>query len=106
VFQGRTADDTVWTLVERRARLAGDAPLITVVDGDRPDEMASWADVATRAAALAGQLAGLGVRPGERVALFGLNSLDYVVALAGVARLGAVCVPLNASSPRRRSPGS
>src|ERR671927_348170 len=56
----------------------------------------TWAAVARRAESLAGQLAGLGVRPGERVALFGLNSLEYVVALAGTARLGAVCVPLNA----------
>jgi crotonobetaine/carnitine-CoA ligase len=52
--------------------------------------------VAARAVAVAARLADLGVKPGERVALFGLNSLDYVVALAGVARLGAVCVPLNA----------
>jgi crotonobetaine/carnitine-CoA ligase len=86
----------VWTLVERRARLSGTAPLITFVDGDRPDEVTSWDVVVTRAEALAAQLRGLGVGPGERVALFGLNSLDYVVALAGVARLGAVCVPLNA----------
>jgi crotonobetaine/carnitine-CoA ligase len=96
VFSGRTADDTVWTLVERRARLAGDQPLLTFVDGDGPDEVTSWAAVARRAVALAGRLAGLGVRPGERVALFGANSVDYVVALAGSARLGAVCVPLNA----------
>jgi crotonobetaine/carnitine-CoA ligase len=86
----------VWTLVERRARLSGDAPLLTFVDGGRPDEVTGWGAVANRAVALAAGLAGLGVKPGERVALFGLNSLDYVVALAGVARLGAVCVPLNA----------
>ena len=96
MFSGRSADDTVWTLVERRARLAGDAPLLTFVDSDRPDEVAGWAGVAGRAEGVAARLAGLGVGPGERVALFGLNSLDYVVALAGVARLGAVVVPLNA----------
>ncbi len=96
MFSGRTADDTVWTLIERRARLAGEAPLITFADGDGPDEVTAWTAVADRAVALAGRLAGVGVRPGERVALFGLNSVDYVVALAGVARLGAVCVPLNA----------
>ena len=113
MFSGRSADDTVWTLVERRARLAGAAPLLTFVargtggvsptmaggaakEDDRPDEVTGWATVASRAEALAARLAGLGVAPGERVALFGLNSLDYVVALAGVARLGAVVVPLNA----------
>src|SRR5438132_8394270 len=113
MFQGRTADDTVWTLVERRARLAGDEPRLTFVPGgtggvppttaagaakerDRPDEVTGWAAIAARAEAVAARLAGLGVRPGDRVGLFGLNSLDYIVALAGVARLGAVCVPLNA----------
>ncbi|HEY0398708.1 MAG TPA: AMP-binding protein, partial [Acidimicrobiia bacterium] len=75
---------------------AGDQPLLTFVGGEGPDEITSWAAVARRAVALAGRLAGLGVRPGERVALFGANSLDYVVALAGAARLGAVSVPLNA----------
>jgi len=113
MFQGRTADDTVWTLVERRARLSGDEPRLTFVPGgtggvppttaagaakerDRPDEVTGWAAIAARAEAVAARLAGLGVRPGDRVGLFGLNSLDYIVALAGVARLGAVCVPLNA----------
>jgi crotonobetaine/carnitine-CoA ligase len=96
VFSGRTADDTVWTLLERRARLAGEDPRLTFVDGDGPDETVTWAAVADRAMALAGRLAGLGVRPGARVALFGANSVDYLVALFGVARLGAVCVPLNA----------
>jgi crotonobetaine/carnitine-CoA ligase len=96
VFSGRTADDTVWTLFERRARLAGDEARLTFVEGDGPDEVTSWAAVARRAVALAGRLARLGVRPGERVALFGANSIDYLVALAGVARLGAVSVPLNA----------
>jgi carnitine-CoA ligase len=96
VFSGRTADDTVWTLFERRARLAGDEPLVTFVDGQGPEHGTGWAAVARRAVALAGRLAALGVGPGERVALFGLNSVDYVVGLAGIARLGAVCVPLNA----------
>ncbi len=30
MYHGRTADDTVWTLVERRACLAGDEPLLAV----------------------------------------------------------------------------
>jgi crotonobetaine/carnitine-CoA ligase len=96
VFEGRTANDTFWNLVERRARLAGDEPLVTFVEPGRPDETTSWAAVAARAERVAARLAGLGIEPGDRVALFGLNSVDYVVAMAGVARSGAICVPLNA----------
>jgi crotonobetaine/carnitine-CoA ligase len=96
VFDGRTVNDTFWSLVERRARLAGDEPLVTFVEPDRPDETTSWAAVAARAERVAARLGGLGIKPGDRVALFGLNSVDYVVAMAGVARAGAICVPLNA----------
>jgi carnitine-CoA ligase len=102
VFSGRTADDTVWTLLERRARLAGDAPLVTFVAGDghgadpAGDVTTSWAALAHRAVTAAGRLSAAGAGPGERVALFGLNSLDYLVALFACARLGAVAVPLNA----------
>ncbi|HVW35218.1 MAG TPA: AMP-binding protein, partial [Acidimicrobiia bacterium] len=98
MFSGRTADDSVWTVLERRARLAGDEPLVTYVPaaGDGTTESAtSWAALAGRAEALAARLAGLGVSPGDRVALFGLNSPEYVVAWFGLARLGVVAVPLN-----------
>jgi len=96
VFSGRTGDDTVWTLVERRARLAGDAPRLTFVDGEGPDRVTGWGALARRAEAAAARLAGAGVEPGQRVALFGLNSAGYLAALFGIARLGAVAVPLNA----------
>lgn len=44
---------------------------------------------------LAGALRGLGVRPGERVAVMQTNSARYVEAIFAVARLGAIVVPLN-----------
>ena len=100
MFSGRTADDSVWTLLERRARLAGEAPLVTGVAGSdgsgSGEEHTTWAAILGRSEAVAANLAALGVAPGQRVALFGLNSLEYVAALFGVARLRAVAVPLNA----------
>ena len=33
--EGRTAGDTVWSLVERRARLSGHEPLVTFVEDGR-----------------------------------------------------------------------
>jgi crotonobetaine/carnitine-CoA ligase len=94
---GRAGPDTVWSLVQRRARLEGEQPSVTFVEDGRPDEVTSWAALATRSQALAAQLAATGTTRGERVALLGLNSLEYVVALAAVARIGAVVVPLNAA---------
>ncbi|MGH9042012.1 MAG: class I adenylate-forming enzyme family protein [Acidimicrobiia bacterium] len=96
MYEGRVPTDTAWDLVARRARLSGDEPLVTFVEDGRPDEHCSWAAIAARAEALAARLADLGAGPAAPVALFGLNSSDYVVALAGLARLGAVAVPLNA----------
>lgn len=47
------------------------------------------------AARLAGGLAGLGLAAGDRVALLLANSAEFVIALLGILRLGAVAVPLN-----------
>jgi long-chain acyl-CoA synthetase len=43
----------------------------------------------------ANALAGLGVRRGERVALYLANTPQYVIALYGILRIGAVAVPVN-----------
>src|SRR5581483_233568 len=40
-------------------------------------------------------LIGLGVRPGERVAILAKNSFAYVVAYFAASKAGAVLVPLN-----------
>ena len=44
---------------------------------------------------VAGGLHGLGVRAGERVAIFAASSLDWVIAYLGVQRVGACVVPMN-----------
>lgn len=40
-------------------------------------------------------LAGLGVRPGDRVAIFGPNAFEWVAAYYGAAKVGAVLNPLS-----------
>lgn len=52
-----------------------------------------------RCARAAGGLRATGVQPGERVGILGENSVDWVVALFGTLRLGAVAVPLNPRLP-------
>jgi len=49
--------------------------------------------------AAAGALTALGVLPGERVAIVGLNSTRYLALDAAIGLVGAVSVPLYYTSP-------
>ncbi len=55
----------------------------------------SWAALHRQMRQMAGALAELGIRPGDRVAHLGYNSPLFLVLLFSCARLGAVLVPLN-----------
>jgi malonyl-CoA/methylmalonyl-CoA synthetase len=44
---------------------------------------------------VAGGLAGCGVKPGDRVAIYAANSLDWVIAYLGAQRAGACAVMMN-----------
>jgi fatty-acyl-CoA synthase len=59
------------------------------------DRKLTYAQLATRAAALAAALHELGVEPGDRIALDLPNWPEFVIAMFAAARLGAVIVPLN-----------
>jgi len=59
----------------------------------------TWGEVRRRARALATGLRGLGVQPGDRVAVVWPTSVDFVVGYLGVLAAGAVAVPLNPNSP-------
>jgi fatty-acyl-CoA synthase len=60
-----------------------------------PTERASYPELAARATDFARGLHGLGVRAGDKVGILMHNCLDFVVALVGTSRLGAVVVPVN-----------
>jgi HIP---CoA ligase len=55
----------------------------------------SWAELADRMEHAARAFAASGVRPGDRVALWAPNSLDWIVASLGIYAAGAVLVPVN-----------
>ncbi|MGW2727570.1 long-chain-fatty-acid--CoA ligase [Streptomyces sp. NPDC001494] len=55
----------------------------------------SFEQVWRRARAQAGALAGLGVRPGDRVALMAPNTAEFPVAYYAIAAAGAVVVPVH-----------
>ena len=65
---------------------------IATVDGDRRQ---TWAEFVDRVARLAGALQALGVAPGDRVAVIGLNSDRHMEVFFAVPWAGGVIVPTN-----------
>jgi acyl-CoA synthetase (AMP-forming)/AMP-acid ligase II len=58
-------------------------------------QVLTYAQAAARIETLAGQLAGVGVRRGDRVALTLPNGPDFVLLLLAITALGAAAAPLN-----------
>ena len=55
----------------------------------------TYADLLARSAAYAGALVGLGVKPGDRVAVQAEKSPEFLFLYLGTVRAGAVFLPLN-----------
>lgn len=81
---------TIPALLEEGARKFGDH--LAVVDGERT---MSYAVLADRVRAAARAYLASGVKPGDRVAIWAPNTVDFIVALLGTHVMGAVVVPLN-----------
>jgi malonyl-CoA/methylmalonyl-CoA synthetase len=77
------------TLVEALLR---PSPEVVLRSGDRS---LTRAELQAEAEKVSGGLARLGVKPGNRVAIYAANSLDWVTAYVGVLRAGACAVMLN-----------
>jgi acyl-CoA synthetase (AMP-forming)/AMP-acid ligase II len=58
------------------------------------DRVVTWQELARRITRLAAGLTGLGVEPGDRVAVLARTSPEYVEVLLGALRCGACIVPL------------
>ena len=59
------------------------------------DQRLTYRQLDARVRGLAGALVARGIAPGDRVALLGRNSLEFVEAVHAVPRAGAILVPLN-----------
>jgi len=59
------------------------------------DERLTYAELEHRSNQLAHALLATGVQPGDRVALLAFNCLEYAIVTQGVAKAGAILVPLN-----------
>jgi acyl-CoA synthetase (AMP-forming)/AMP-acid ligase II len=88
----RIPDVTLTEYVLGRAAEFGEHTAL--VDG-RTGERLSYRELAGSVAAAAGGLAGLGVRPGDVVALMSHNQPRYAVALHAVLSAGAAVTPVN-----------
>jgi acetyl-CoA synthetase len=75
-------------------RHPADAVAFTLVQPDLSTTDLTYGELRERSERFAAALAGLGVRPGDRVATLMGKSADYVVAVVGLWRAGAVLVPL------------
>ncbi len=60
-----------------------------------PERSVTFRQFAADVAAIADHLKGLGIAPGERVAILDVNSLNFLESLCALGVLGAVAVPLN-----------
>lgn len=60
------------------------------------DDQATYAEADAASDRVAAGLAELGVRQGDRVAVFSANRREYLETIFGLAKLGAIQVPLNA----------
>ncbi|QKV94598.1 amino acid adenylation domain-containing protein [Streptomyces sp. NA02950] len=93
------ADDPgdVVRLIERQALLRPRAA--AVASSGRPWTYEQLDRAADR---VARRLLGLGARPGARVGIAMDRSPEMIAAVVGIAKAGAVCVPLDISYPRER----
>jgi len=77
-------------VVRERAQSTPDAPAVVAGASEL-----SYADLQALVAALNGRLRHHGVRTGDRVAILGLNSIEWVVAFLACLDAGAVAAPLS-----------
>ena len=90
----RARRQTLADLLHRSARRFPER--VAVREAGVPDPRArTFAELDAEADRIAAALAVRGIGPGDRVALLARNGLPYVQAIFGVARAGAVLVPVN-----------
>jgi crotonobetaine/carnitine-CoA ligase len=84
-------DRSVGALLRRQAQATPDRTFVIAGEGRR----FSYADVDERTERLARGLIGLGVQPGEHIALLLGNGPEFIVTWLALAKIGAVEVPIN-----------
>jgi amino acid adenylation domain-containing protein len=83
-------DELVWAAADRHA------DRVAVVEGGRAH---TYADLVSRAESFAERLRGVGVLPGDAVAVELPRGADHVIAVLGVLRAGGCYVPIDPGAP-------
>lgn len=87
-----TMQDNIGLFLTKRAHLSPDLDGFIDVDTGRRFTYREWNERCNQTVSV---LAGLGVKKGNRVALLLMNSIEFAESFFAIAKLGAVCVPLN-----------
>lgn len=85
---------TIPAMVRTTAAEHGDSEAVVDTSAD-PAVRLSYAQVKDRVDEVAAAVIAAGVQPGDRVAIWGPNCWEWIVALLGLQSTGAVLVPLN-----------
>jgi acyl-CoA synthetase (AMP-forming)/AMP-acid ligase II len=86
-----TSDLTMPRVVAHVAARFGDKPFAIGEDG----RVTSFSTFGARVAGLGARLLDLGVQPGDRVAIWAPNSVEWIIAATAVECISAIMVPVN-----------
>jgi acyl-CoA synthetase (AMP-forming)/AMP-acid ligase II len=85
-------DFTFYDLIHRNARIFAGNPVWFEIDDDRSMSFAEYKAAVDR---LAQGLRKVGIAKGDRLGVFGKNSLEYFLVYGAAAALGAIVLPVN-----------
>jgi fatty-acyl-CoA synthase len=94
-IENENRDATVWQVVSANAQLCPDKVAYVQVDDDGQRHELTYAEVADKASRLSEGLFNIGVRHGDRLAIWMTNRPQWIITYFAAMRLGAVLVPLN-----------
>jgi long-chain acyl-CoA synthetase len=88
-----SADAYIADLIDANAARTPDAPAV-----ECEDRTLTWRDLAARIDRIVAALGGLGIAPGDKVAILAPASVEYVASFLGATAAGACVVPLPAAA--------
>ncbi len=95
VYGGEIAMNLIDVITKNARTYPGETAFVEAKPVQRVRREISWKEFDERVNKIAGALQGMGVKPGDRVLLFGRNSIPWLEIYFGVLKTGAWIAPLN-----------